>query len=192
MKKVIVFLLASTLFISCYSRDDDYNVKTVNLFVPNLIEYEAQTSYNINEYAYFDVSFSRYLPEQGYSDLLDILKTTNSDKFFVNFSLYKKDLYGNYNYLNFNNFYILEKGELNSSYYGAGFAVLNSATNKYEFRIGIQLLEAGEYRIRVDPNFTPLNKDNSSFFNTINLNIETTSNLSSDININNEYDFTVN
>lgn len=179
MKKnilLLVFLVFSTT--SCWTDDDSGYFRSINLNVPNLIQIESQPNFNINDYIYFDVNFSRYLPEEGFTDLLDIYKTTDATKFSFSFTLYKKSAYNIYEPINFGDFYILEKGEIFSDHSSFGNAVYNSSNELYEFRAGIQLLETGEYKLEIDPYIYPNNSSNS---NAINLSI---------FSINNQNDFT--
>lgn len=191
MKKIILTLLLSISLTSCYTDDDRfYNNRNINLNVKNLIEIENQPNFTIDDYVFFNVNFSRFLPEDGFSDLLDIQRTSKSNKFNLLINFYKKDVYGNWIYTNFNNFYQLDKGEIISNEFGnSAFSVLNTSTNQYEFRAGIKLLEQGEYRLVIEPNVYSFNQ-NFNFYdsNTIAVNLF----HSFDSTTQNELIFTVN
>jgi hypothetical protein len=191
MKKIILALIISTSLVSCWSDDDSYyDNRTINLNVKNLIEIENQTNFLVDEYVFFNVNFSRFLPENGFSDLLDIQRTSKSNKFNVFINFYKKDAYGNWIFTNFNNFYQLDKGEIITSEFGNNaFSVLNTSTNQYEFRAGIKLLEQGEYRLVIDPNVYSFNQNFNSYnSNNISVNLFHTFDSSTQ----NELIFTVN
>ena len=183
MRTLKHFLLAifGIIFLSSTTCENDYNdINVKNLYIPNLIEIETQPSYNVNDILYINSYFSRYLPEDGYSTLLDIYKTTGSDRYCFRFSLEKKSAYNTWSNLDVNTSLIIDKGEFQ---YGA-ICVLNNVTNKYEFRAGIPLLEAGQYRISIE---SYLNQ--YSYSNKVNVYIKTTVN---DLDNEGFYNFTVN
>lgn len=187
MKKNILILAFFVFSLtSCWTDDDNSYRRSVFLNVPNLILIESQPNFNINDYIYFDVNFSRYLPEEGFTDLLDIYKTTGATKFSFSFTLYKKSAYNIYEPINFGDFYIQEKGEIFTAHTSLGNAIYNSSNEQYEFRAGIQLLETGAYKLEIDPYIYPNNSSNS---NAINLSIFSKNNPN---DYTNSYEFQVN
>ena len=170
-----LFFLTST---TCESDYNDINVKNLN--IPNLIEIEIHPVYNVNDILYINSSFSRYLPEAGYSTLLDIYKTTGSDRYGFSFNLEKKSAYNTWSNLDINSSLNIDKGEFQ---YGA-ICVLNNVTNQYEFRAGIPLLEAGQYRLSFQPYLNQY-----SYTNKLIVNINTTA---ADLDNEGFYNFTVN
>ena len=178
------FLLAifGVIFLSSTSCENDYNDANVKtLYISDLINIETQSNYNLNDVLYINSLFSRYLPEAGYSTLLDIYKTTGSDKYTFNFSLEKKSAYNTWSNLDVSTSIIIDKGEI---YGNRAICVLNNTTNQYEFRAGIPLLEAGQYRISIEPYLNQY-----SYSNIVNVYIRTTVN---DLDSEGYYNFTVN
>lgn len=185
-KNIALYIVSFFMLTSCWSEDDSSNYKNINLNIPNLIQFETQPTFNINDYVYFNINFSRYLPEQGYSDLLDIYKTTGATNFIFNFNLYKKSAYNIYEKVNFSTFYILDKGAIENTYYSNGFALYNDINKMYEFRAGIQLLEQGNYKLEIEPYINPINQP---YHKNIYLSIYSVSNSN---DFTNEYFFQVN
>jgi len=136
-------LLALIFTVSCTNDYDPY-YRNKTIKVPNLIHIETQTQYNLNDTLFVNVIFSRYLPEEGYIDLLDIYKTTLSDKFSFRYDLYKKTAYGNWAYYDVTGSLIVTKGVL---YYNDLASLYNSNTKNYELRFGIPLKEIGEFKL---------------------------------------------
>jgi hypothetical protein len=116
---------------------------------------------------YINATFSRYLPESGYDSLLDIYKTTKSEKYIFRFSLEKKSAYNTWSAINIGENLIVEKGDSQMNYENSGICILNPLTNIYEFRGGISLLESGTFRIRISNDLLPIYNSNS--FITVNI-----------------------
>lgn len=186
MKKIAILVLV-ILINSCTSRDDSNEYRNIQLNVENLVVFEEQPTYAINDYVYFNADFSRYLPENGYSDLLDIYKTTNANSFIFGFSLHKKNAYGNWSEIDFGDNYDVEKGNIIKDYGVSGISILNNSTNVYEFKSGIKLLESGEFKLEVSTYFIPYNQVSNNN-KTVYLSLFSTNNT---INYSNEYIFTV-
>lgn len=151
---------------SCFSKDD-YEPFSINLNVPNLISIDEQQSYYVGNLLYINANFSRYLPEPGFVELLDIYKTTKSDKFGFYFNFQRKNAYGGWSDINVYNALTIYKGY--KDVYGLA-AVLNTQNNTYELRFSIPLLETGTYRIRIPNEIRSYNNKG------VNLNITTTIN----------------
>ncbi len=98
---------------------------------------------------FFELKFSRYLKEEGFDTLLDIYETTGAEAFSYSFDLEKHSDFSNSFVrvvLDSSNVTAF-KGELNTAYYGSGYtALLNKSTDLYESRVGIKLVEAGDFR----------------------------------------------
>lgn len=186
MKKIAILVLV-ILINSCTSRDDSNEYRNIQLNVENLVVFEEQPTYAINDYVYFNADFSRYLPENGYSDLLDIYKTTNANSFIFGFSLHKKNAYGNWSEIDFGDNYDVVKGNIIKDYGVSGISILNNSTNVYEFKSGIKLLESGEFKLEVSTYFIPYNQVSNNN-KTVYLSLFSTNNT---INYSNEYIFTV-
>lgn len=172
------------LFFNCSEPDEIYmGSKTIT--VPNLIQIETAASYKVNDFIYIISSFSRYLPEEGFNDLLDIYKTTKSTEYSFDFILEKKSAYGTWTTIDIGNKIVVSKGKKSVDYSDSAVCVFNPTENKYEFRAGIPLLESGEFRLRMGRNLRP----NYSKTSYISVNIYTTVNQ---LNNDGVYNFIVN
>lgn len=79
LKLYIIAFLSALTVLSCKSDDDFYN--TIYLSVPNLITIDTPGSYAVGDVVSFHSDFSRYLPEAGQTDLLDVYRTTEALSF---------------------------------------------------------------------------------------------------------------
>lgn len=154
-------ILTIVLFINC-SEPDEIDMGSKNVTAPNLIQIETLPTYKLNDLIYINSSFSRYLPEEGYNDLLDIYKTTKSSEYAFDFVLEKKSAYDTWTQINIGNKIVVSKGKSFTSYANTAVCLLNLETNLYEFRGGIPLLETGEFRLRVASTLFPVDSDSSS------------------------------
>ncbi len=152
--KSIFGFLSIALFFNCSEPEDIY-MGSKNIKASNLIQIETLPSYKLNDIIYINSSFSRYLPEEGYTDLLDIYKTTKSDEYTFEFILEKKSAYDNWTPINIGSKIVINKGKSHAYNSSIGVCVFNPETNKYEFRAGIPLLETGEFRVRIANNLYP-------------------------------------
>ncbi|MBM1104864.1 hypothetical protein JQC67_01820 [Aurantibacter crassamenti] len=75
---VLVFLLCFSLF-GCFQKEDDYFQPHVEL--KEAFVFDNKKEYAVGDTIYLDLNFSRYLEEEGYSNLLDIYETTGAEKF---------------------------------------------------------------------------------------------------------------
>jgi hypothetical protein len=151
MKKKLSFFLYIVvfgLFCNCGDPDDLYrDIKYLN--VKNLIQIETANSYKLNDFLVINASFSRYLPEPRFTDLLDIYKTSRSTEYEFKFTLEKKSAYGTWTTINFGGKIVPSKGKTTGFYGNSGICVLNSQNERYEFRAGLPLLETGDFRLKV-------------------------------------------
>lgn len=142
MKKSILVLVI--LLIGCYSKDDDYYIRQVE--IKDSFVFENERTYVVEDTIYFELNFSRYLFEEGYSNLLDIYETTGSEEFSYSFRFSKFSDFSN-SYLPINiaeDFVFAEKGKV-SGQSNEVRAVLNDEQTMYESRIGIKLAETGNF-----------------------------------------------
>ncbi len=158
--KSIFGILSIALFLNCSEPDDIY-MGSKDIKASNLIHIETLPSYKLNDLIYINSSFSRYLPEEGYDDLLDIYKTTKSNEYSFEFLLEKKSAYDTWTPINIGNKIVVNIGKLYSSNASIGVCLFNPETNRYEFRAGIPLLETGEFRLRISSNLYPLDTNSS-------------------------------
>ncbi len=138
-------MIALIFSASCSYYDDiDLYSRNKIINVPNLIHIETYNQYHLNDTLFVNVSFSRYLPEEGYPDLLDVHKTTLSDTFSYGCGLYKKTAYDNWAYYDVTGSLIVTKGVF---YYDDLASLYNPNTKNYELRFGIPLKEIGEFKL---------------------------------------------
>lgn len=182
--KSIFGFLSIALFFNCSEPEDIY-MGSKDIKASNLIQIETLPNYKLNDLIYINSSFSRYLPEEGFTDLLDIFKTTKSEEYTFEFILEKKSAYDTWTPINIGNKIVVNKGKSYTSNATVGVCVFNPESNKYEFRAGIPLLETGEFRLRISNNLYPV-YTNSSY---ISVYIYTTI---SQVNDQGYYTFTVN
>lgn len=163
MKKICKYIfgfISISLFFNCGEPDDIY-MGSKNIKASNLIQIETLPSYKLNDFMYINASFSRYLPEEGYQDLLDIYKTTNSNEYTFQFFLEKKSAYDTWTLLDIGSKIVVKKGKSYTNNATIGVCVFNPEKNQYEFRAGIPLLETGEFRLRVTNNLYPVYSSSS-------------------------------
>lgn len=149
MKKVIlcIILVFSLVFLGCYSDDDGDSFRFIQLEIEDAITLENESNYVVGDTIFFELKFSRYLEERGFSNLLDIYETTDSDEFSYSFGVLKFSSFTN----NFDriaidsDFIFIEKGIGFDGFSGTA-AVLNQEQNEYESRVGLILQEAGNFR----------------------------------------------
>ena len=194
MKTIITLLsILQLIFLSsCMSDDDDgsnYLRKPIQVTIKNLIVVETTPAYTVNNVLYFNVYIPRYIKEEKFVDLLDIFKTSNNNLIPIGFNLEKKTAYNTWSFINIGNNYILDKGQIFNEKYPFANCVLNNITNVYEFRLGIKLLEQGEFKLNINK-YLSCNPNNN---NDVGVNIITTYNINDiDGKPITAYNFTVN
>lgn len=155
MKKLILVALLGLVFMfsGCMSRDDDGGYKEIRLQVEDALVLENEKNYTVGDIIYFELKFSRYLKEEGYDTLLDIYETTGAEEFYYSYDLEKHSEFSNSFVrvvLDSSNVTVV-KGKSNTSYNGNGhIALLNKSSDLYESRLGIKLVEAGDFRFNFD------------------------------------------
>lgn len=142
--KILVSVIGVFLF-GCYSGNDDY--KLVSLRIQDAFAIENEGNYVVGDTIFFELNFSRYLPEPGYSNLLDIYESTDAIDFNYGFDLRKfSSLSNDYVYVAIDpSFVFAEKGKVFESF-NQGTATLNEDQDRYESRVGIILVETGDFR----------------------------------------------
>ena len=177
--KTIITLLAILQLIflsSCMTVDDsDYLNKPIQVAIKNLIVVETKSTYNTNDVLYFNVYVPRYIKEEKFVDLLDIFKTSNNNQIPIGFNLEKKTAYNTWSRINIGNNYILDKGQTSDVNYPFASCVLNNIDNLYEFRLGIKLLEQGEFKLNINEYLSCYPDNNNN--NDVGVNIITTYNI---------------
>lgn len=148
MKKltsILVLISCAFLLAAMQCEKDPLNQKLIA--VDNLISIETKDNYYLNDSIIINSNFSRFLPETGYSNLLDIYITSNSYEFYFDIQMDKKLSNGSWEFVNLTNIVVLKRGSF-ESYKGCS-SILNTSNNIYELRAAIPLLDSGEYRIRI-------------------------------------------
>lgn len=143
MKKIkILFLLvlSGLSFISCKSDDEFYNA--AYLSVPNIISIDTQPSYTLGDNLTFHAEFSRYLPETGQSNLLDVYKTSGATSFGFAYRLEKQTASGWSTVFGDDNEYT----PLDVPYV--------AATEKYKRDYFVALTASGNYRLSFGQSYT--------------------------------------
>lgn len=154
MKKyinILTLVLPILFFTNCTESDDEFfAVKSVT--ANNLIDVNASGNVlNIS------CNIDRMLAV-GNEYPLDLFTTTNSRKFFFNYSIQKKNTSGNWDYFIPENVSATIGENLIGSYI-SGVQVLDMLDTTYEYDTDITL-EPGQYRILVDPKIVSANSQN--------------------------------
>lgn len=153
MKKivVIVFIILCTFFVACkYDDDGSY----ISLEIQDAIVFENNLNYVVGDTIFFELSFSRYLDEQGFPNKLDVYESSGADSFFYDFDLNKfSEQAGGFRRIDIaDNLIFSEKGTVTG--FGGVSADLDDERANYESRVGIILAETG--RFQLDLNFYSL------------------------------------
>ncbi|MEN9323074.1 MAG: hypothetical protein RL699_854 [Bacteroidota bacterium] len=141
-------LLSFVLLVACSNKDSEF-FNEVTIKVPNQLVIDTQSSYALQDTLWLHTAFSRYLPEENYTNLLDIYKTSgNAAGFQFAFILEKKATNGSWEFYPLGYNLIEEEGVVHeyAGYY-TGFSVYNESAQTYDYKSGLKLTEAGEYRI---------------------------------------------
>lgn len=191
IKNIVLALFCVTLVSSCNDDDGFYNAEFVS--IPNLVDIETEASYAVNDYLYLNAYIDRLQDEPNQTSPLDLRKSTgNAPSFNFTYSLEKK--VGNdweLVELTTNNT-IIDDGTLFSGGFYAAYANFDTTLDRYQFRAGIKLETAGEYRLSFgynSSNSEAVELRSDSEGNNIFLNITSTQN---DLNGNGYYSFVVN
>lgn len=176
IKTVLFAFIGLALFTGCSGDDDFYNAKYLS--IPNLIEIEHQETFNVGDVLWVNTNFSRFLDEPNQTTPLDIYQTTGGASFSFVYGLEKKAADGTWIQISLENSMIEDQGGLISDYFAIAESIYNPATETYDFRAGIPLTEAGEYRIVFG--FTEVSRleltSNNPTDSATYLNIQTTAN----------------
>ena len=144
MKTIKLFLIAITAtlsIVSCKSDDEFYNA--VYISVPNLISIDTPASYSVGDDVSFHTDFSRYLPEAGQTDPLDIYRTSQAESFGFAYRLEKETAPD-----------VWTSVLLNEDEYSVEEAVYQAGAMTYISDQSIPLTSAGEYRLSFGESYT--------------------------------------
>lgn len=143
----ILLVCIGLLLQSCFSYDDGYDNRYKELQLTDAFTFENNKNYTVGDTIFVELSFSRYLEEEGFSNLLDVYESTDSEEFSYPLDLLKlSTISDSYVFTEIApQFIFAEKGTI-GEFYGIN-AKLNEVKDMYESRIGIILVEAGEFRL---------------------------------------------
>lgn len=187
---LIITFISAFLSLGCSKEDEEF-YNAVYTTIPGLVAIEVQPNYSVDDVIWLNTNaFSRFLSEPNQTTPLDVYQTTNSQKFSFLYSLERKLDNNTWQIVSIGNNFVEDSGTMNIGNYVTANAIYNAASQEYEYRGGLRLTQAGEYRIGF---FNSLNgsdldiiseSSNSSTFLTI---ATTTNNVT-----NGYYTFTVN
>ncbi|TKD67242.1 hypothetical protein [Flavobacterium sp. ASW18X] len=177
MKKILRILSLCGLILvgSCIS-DDDFFVPL--LTIEDAFTFENQENYQVGDTIYFTFEFSRYLPEDGQPNLLDIFESTGANDFYYDVEFSKFSSFSN----SYQRIYT-EKSNYFSPDGETNLASYNPNTETYTSTTAIVLVETGDFQL--DFNSAYINSYDFSP-NKVNLTIQNIG-----INTTQEYFFTV-
>ena len=144
ISRLFLFLSILILFTAMQCENEPFAYKTV--YSEKLINIETKSNYIIYDSLFVNATFSRYIKETGFPNLLDVYKTSSSKAFNVNITIEKKNNNNMWEKLDIYANAVLIKGDLD--YYGKA-TVLNPLNNYYEYKIAFPLLETGQFRMNV-------------------------------------------
>jgi hypothetical protein len=182
MKKYILPIIAF-MFFACDSNDDGfYNTKYIDT-VESVVEIEVQPSYSVNDRIYVNVFIPNLLAEPGFSNPVDIRTTTgDATRFLFNYVL-EMNNGGVWEFVDLTDLVTANPGSAISGSFVEASVIYDETAAAYLYRGGIQLQQAGEYRLSFGYNSTSADKVeliSDSQNNNIILNLySTTNNLDS-------------
>lgn len=144
MKKIKLFaiaILGTLSLISCNGDDEFYNAAYVS--VPDLITIDTPDTYTVGDNVSFHTDFSRYLQEDGFTELLDIYRTSQAESFEFAYRIEKEtspDVWTSV----FNN----------EDEYSVAVAVYQPGTMTYKCDVSTLLNSTGNYRLGFGESYT--------------------------------------
>jgi len=149
--RLSLITIIGILFFNCTSYDDDSYYSPIYLQLQDALIFENNQNYVVGDTIFLELNFSRYLKEEGYTELLDIYETTGAEQFLYDIDMSKFSTLANeYRFINVDSpFLISEKGNLFPDANRVG-ATFDQNTNMYESKVGIILAEEGEYKLDMD------------------------------------------
>ncbi|HOZ74054.1 MAG TPA: hypothetical protein PLS51_07135 [Flavobacterium sp.] len=186
--------LGSVLMAADCSNKDSEFYNDVYLVAPDLISIETLPSYTVGDKLFLDSdNFSQYLNEPGQATPLDVYATTGgADRFDFTYMLEKKAEDGSWGLVTLGPNLDKSAGiTIETDLFVQGFCLYNPLTQHYDFRNGLTLASAGEYRLSFGYNSTSATSvelRSNSVNNNLFLNIDSPN---PDLNSSGYYLFTV-
>jgi len=148
MKKlsISILIVACSFFVGCYYDDDG---GYISLEIQDAITFENNLNYVVGDTLFFELNFSRYLDEAGFTNKLDVFESSGVDSFYYYYSLNKfSEQAGGFREIAVaDEFVYAEKGTIRN---GGADAKLNPDMTVYESRVGIILVETGSFQLDFD------------------------------------------
>jgi len=139
-----LIIAAFFIMISCNNADDEF-YNSVFIEVPNLIQVETQTNFEVDDVLWINTNaFARVLNELGQTENLDVFLTTGAESFKFAYFIEKQNG-TEWEMYNLSGNLINDKGSAVILNGITGFPTINN--NLYEFRNGIKLNQTGNYRL---------------------------------------------
>ena len=150
--RYICFLFLGFLLVGCLSDDNGYSSSNISVQATDAFTLEENVDYIVGDTLFFTQSFSRYLKEDGYNELLDVYETTKDEEFGYGFDLQKFSEFSNsFGTVYIDSEYLITTGSYISDYYyynnNGVAAQLNEAKDAYESKVGIVLAESGDFKL---------------------------------------------
>jgi hypothetical protein len=153
MKKTqkLLILIFSTLFLSSCDTNDNTFYNDVFATVPNLVQVDVPVlSFQINDRLYVNCTVDRLLNEANQTNPLDIRETTgNAASLNFSYTLEKKINATEWQAIDFtaNSNVDIVYGGYESGSFILAKATYNTSLEKYQYRVGLPLQTAGQYRL---------------------------------------------
>ncbi|MGL2964412.1 hypothetical protein ACSVH2_11385 [Flavobacterium sp. RSB2_4_14] len=147
MKKLLLIAFAFLLS-NCDTNDDGF-YNNIYIDVPNLVTIQTQPTYSVGDFIYVNADFSRYLPEVGQSELLDIYHSTGgATQFTFTYLIERKINATEWEVVTVNDSQLdINLGSAQNGSYIYAICEYNNTDQTYEYNVGFPLLNAGEYRL---------------------------------------------
>lgn len=132
----------------CSNKDSEfYNDVYIN--VPELVDVEEQASYNTGDVIWVNTNnFSRFVNEQGQANPLDVYKTSGGARTFTfSYLLEKQNASGQWDLVPVDHLVVTDLGNTVGGDFVLAQAIYDGELRKYEYRGGITLQTAGNYRL---------------------------------------------
>jgi len=194
LKYFFFVALGSVLMAADCSNKDSEFYNDVYVVVPDLVQIETQNLYVVNDILWLNSdNFSRLITEQNQATPLDVLKTTGgATSFNFTYMLEREISQNNWQLVPLGANLIAQSGNSEETdLFVAAWCLYSPGSDSYEFRNGLRLVEAGNYRLSFGYNSTSATSvelRSDSFGNNLFLNIDSPV---SDLDAAGNYTFTV-